>query len=923
MPEQALRDAEKSAEKPKRDSSDDGAVDEARAAEGEKYYALRDRGNGTFEEEEHFRSNVTGDRSDKAKKGKLKGRIGLKKKGPLLAIVALLVLFIGLIFVAQSAMPFAIVNRLIEEYNTAGISAVLRADNILDLQLSFSSEELFGLTSYQKETLEDNGVLPFTYALGTMLAYQKEDGKWAVVASTGSLKADPSGVASQLQSDHPDYSFEKFANPMILSVEDAMKDGSFKTPYTTASKTWRGGNAGWADTLSTLNESVRGYTRSRYWYTTTHNVSSSLANSTKLLGYRKGLATTIWNNVTGRRTPTQWLRDTMAGTKVGKVLGIKSSDNIMAKSSSLQKIGLKASSIASAAASLTNIACTGLQLIAKAQTLVGSIQNMQFINLASGYLESVQMVQAGDGDGRAMNEYNENLIASVDGKNAMSSDGMSALMTGSEIDENSESIQRVNPQSALINLANNSSGSGVSNILMQMVGGISDIMSIITTCNAVASGLSALSTVITVAVGAVTMGIGSVVMMLISTAIMGVVSNTLIAPLSEAIVNWVWDNFASTIAKNVATEWLGPDLGNALFSGGNLLLGSGHQIGSGTPAGKEEVMMYKKEQNRIIAEEAEYQRSIRSPFDINSKYTFLGSIVYNLIPLATTTGVGSALKSVSSLVTNSVTAILPTASAMAETNIVQGFGTCPDMEEIGMATPKEAIEKTYENKGITSMTPNADGTFTIVENSNADKFLHFCGERVSNFGPADANIMEEIDNEQKSKDWWRKIPFLGDVLSAIADIASAIFGNKESSGWATGGYCGNTPNNACFWESEGKYYQAFFQDQRILENNGRLEKSSATVALERYHETHPLDQSPEGILARYSGMTKDDVIATLEYINALEYIANYQPEERYAFGQDEAEENVIFIEYTEAPLIATEPKYIVYNTLRERANAIL
>ena len=58
---------------------------------------------------------------------------------------------------------------------------------------------------------------------------------------------------------------------------------------------------------------------------------------------------------------------------------------------------------------------------------------------------------------------------------------------------------------------------------------------------------------------------------------------------------------------------------------------------------------------------------------------------------------------------------------------------------------------------------------------------------------------------------------------------------------------------------------------------GLIEKSSVTAYLEEYYEKHPLDNSYEGILARRSGLTKDQVIA---YLNQLDYLAkviNYDP----------------------------------------------
>ena len=56
----------------------------------------------------------------------------------------------------------------------------------------------------------------------------------------------------------------------------------------------------------------------------------------------------------------------------------------------------------------------------------------------------------------------------------------------------------------------------------------------------------------------------------------------------------------------------------------------------------------------------------------------------------------------------------------------------------------------------------------------------------------------------------------------------------------------------------------FFAYQRLLENMGLIEKSSVTAYLEEYYEKHPLDNSYEGILARRSGLTKEQVVAYLD-----------------------------------------------------------
>ena len=96
-----------------------------------------------------------------------------------------------------------------------------------------------------------------------------------------------------------------------------------------------------------------------------------------------------------------------------------------------------------------------------------------------------------------------------------------------------------------------------------------------------------------------------------------------------------------------------------------------------------------------------------------------------------------------------------------------------------------------------------------------------------------------------------------------------------------------------------------------------------SVLLEKYYEENPLDNSFEGILARYSGMTKDDVIATLDLIDGLNYIANYHPEERLAFGKTEEKE--IWFEHTESvnlSELALETRYIIYSDVRNRTKIV-
>lgn len=82
-------------------------------------------------------------------------------------------------------------------------------------------------------------------------------------------------------------------------------------------------------------------------------------------------------------------------------------------------------------------------------------------------------------------------------------------------------------------------------------------------------------------------------------------------------------------------------------------------------------------------------------------------------------------------------------------------------------------------------------------------------------------------------------------------------------------------------------YQRFIEDQRLAESTGLIEKSAVAVYLDKYYEEHPKDNSYEGILARRSGLTKDTVIALLDYADQITFLANYDPTNYYPLPADE------------------------------------
>ena len=828
-------------------------------------------------------------------------------------------------------MPFAIVNRIIEEFNTNGISSVLRADNILDYQMS-SPGTAFGLTNYQKASLAENRILPLEYEnTGTVLAYEvdSDNGEWKVAHGANPSNPTAASLLSKYQTEYPDYNFNKIT---VTTVSEAMEDAKFKIPYTTASKTWRGGNSGWYDELATLGEKVNGFSRSRWANFIAKKASSATVNfaniAKSMIDKYSGTGTVDVDYDKVQDADGSQRQLTHHNDETG--LDDPASEHYSGESGLADKLSLVAK-FTSYAQTGVNLTCAVVDGLMGVQTLLSTYNRLQKLNLVSGYMEAVQSVQAASNNtgGDPMHEYNNRLVEndSSTGKNAMMSAGMGALFSAEPISASDPSVQSVNVETTIYSPNNSSEASGISSFLAGTLSDVNGILTALTVCNYANATLSFLSAGLTIAsffTGGLT-GLISLGWKKIAKAVLFAVIKTLAPTLIKGAIL----TLGNKLISDMATEWVGEDLGNALVSGGNSLLSSNHQIGGGSPGSPAKVGIFKQSQATVIAEEAEYQRSIRSPFDTSSQYTMLGSMVYSLIPMANSTSVGSTLKNVSSVITNAVSNILPTASAIAETNMVniakpcdcpvldtldiQGDMYCNPIYITDNSTaganirPDEDIVDEELRMGYISKDSN--GKITINPKSNLAKYITYCGQRSSSWGVADANIAEDIKTQRGSSSILSWIaPDIDNALSALDD--------QKNIPWITGSACVASETND-YWR-ENRIHQRFIEDQRLYaDDSGQTTDNPVAAYLNDYYEEHPLDNSYEGILARYSGMTKDDVIATLDLIDGLNYLANYHPEERLAFGETEVRTDLQF-EQTDEVLVAQEPKYIIYNTIRNR-----
>ncbi len=844
-------------------------------------------------------------------------------------------------------MPFAVVNRLIEEYNTNGISSVLRSDNLLDLQLSLS-DNLAPLTPYQISAMRDQN-LYVGDASGTKVIFYKTNSGFRAVVTTG-LVESCSGVAEAAADAIPEDSFTYLSSDLCVSVSDAMKDKDFKPLYTTASKTWRGGNAGWFDQLAELAENVHGYSRSR-WYNygarIARNTSQDIAESVFKDLAKSSIGEDAVGSLEGEISATED-GDVVLGED-GKPLGTGETSSSISKLSSNLDI---AASFISGASGVASVGCALVEGLVSVQTILITYQRIQKINLVSGYAEAVQRIQAGDSANSPMDEYNTRLTEKdpETGKSAMEAAGMGSLLNGSEIDQNDASVKANNPENTISTILSDKDGSlsGAEGLsakglaaISGLIGGANGLVKALTVCNYTTGTLAVASAAVTIAsvvvnlipvAGQIASGAIRVVQISFK-AIAKSVAKGIVTALAPVVAKKIVELAGKALLKDMATEYLGEDLGNALASGGNLLLSANHQTGGGSPGDSAVLAAFKTTQATILAEEAEYQRMVRSPLDPTSRYTFLGSLAYALIPMATTTSLGGVVKSMSSLMSNSVRAVLPTASALAETNFSDSAAAeeCPLLEQIGVQgdsycnplyvtdnstlgaelTPTDVV-----NQELTWGNIIANGSGYEINRNKSDngllKYSLYCGQRVSAWGVPDANIAASLSENNTAEKFLAVIPIISDAKTAIDSAQS-----QANLPWTTGSNCVASSSNPKW--SENRIHQRFIEDQRWLVNIGATESDVISTYFEEYYRENPLDNSFEGVLARYSGMTKENVIATLDLIDAINYIASYDPETRVAFGQEEPE----LVSFSGEPestksVLALEPRYIIYSDVRNR-----
>ena len=231
-----------------------------------------------------------------------------------------------------------------------------------------------------------------------------------------------------------------------------------------------------------------------------------------------------------------------------------------------------------------------------------------------------------------------------------------------------------------------------------------------------------------------------------------------------------------------------------------------------TPGDAGAVQSYARLDDTIIALDAEADRINRSPFDITSKNTFLGSIFYKLgVSIATThSGIGGVFKTIGSVMSSIITP--PSYADDDSTKYLSNFGNCETINSIGAVGSVGCSEiATFDTSTLNDPFHNEEFLAFMEENTTMEgdqrvikkdstlaDFIKYNNERITPIGVMDGGILESL------KEDFVKIPLLSNVIKMIEIWLDS---NDEEKNIATSRSFVNSSENGD-WENY-KYAQRY------------------------------------------------------------------------------------------------------------------
>ncbi len=898
-------------------------------------------------------------------KGKAKKKSFIKGKGPIGLIIALIMGFGGIFSMAQLFQPFALVENFLEIFNSMHVSVNNRSDAFFRMQMGTGKYknpikgtlfrgDTFNISTTQRNRLAKQGIEVEGSGASTVLKYTD---------ASGNVKTITAAEFKNVYASDPDF-FGK---------------------YNAGSMTWRGAISNWFGEITTKflrsNKITRNLFKKYKEDVDSTDVDSPRRVAVDLMS--EGAEEVKGGRTTGAETRKHMVQETDAqgnprynldgspkmvwdgqyefthktGTLDSAVTLNRTTITEADVKSKLKSLGDKYGGEAN---TIINVSCGLANFIGAVTLMVNASNILQIANLTTGYLEAIDKAKIGYADNSpvetlttALNEPKENthkvyrgifnrVTEETTNGTAMEAEGIASLFERRRTDSSDASIRSFNfssnTQGVLKNLANKMAGSNafetcaIAKVAGNFVSGAAEAAEMYACVAGLIGSLFTLGTSAAACLPYVTNKIGDI----LKAIAIGTLISVAVSLLTPVVVEM--------LSKDIIKDLGGEDLGNALVSGGNIYMGNTHRANGGSLANLQKYTEFALARQDVIAETAKYERMKRSPFDVTSKYTFMGTLLTQMMSFLSSTSLLGVVSTTSSVVGSSIVALSPTASAAAVVETLPSPDEfkelCPYLDSIGAVgdaycnpysiTDISTIEEdpaefinVLDAQGNFLDETTSDGNVKINAGSDLAKYILFCDNRASSFGFADQNISNQIatfanvDTGRTFADSFSNaalgaIPAVGDIIDIVQNSQVLLH-----MGYISGESCvaGNEQISAKAptWET-AKNYQRFIEDQSLSESMGLIEKSAVSVFLDEYYEKNPLDNSYEGIMARYTGLDKDTVVAVLDIVDYGNYIANYDPSTRHQFGEPEVvmPDKILF---DTENYVAEEPAIILMNAV--------
>ncbi len=284
---------------------------------------------------------------------------------------------------------------------------------------------------------------------------------------------------------------------------------------------------------------------------------------------------------------------------------------------------------------------------------------------------------------------------------------------------------------------------------------------------------------------------------------------------SEALLNLVEPTLSSSLANNSYDEIKGFRAGKMLVNGAINVSGMLAKQSGATSGDAKAINEYAVLNAKTLAMEAKIDRMNRSPFDITSKNTFLGSIVYNLAVNTKYFGSGilSGFSNVINLTKQAAISLMPSTYADSTSSYLNSFGDCERFKRIGAEGTVECLEVTtfdtstlndpYNDPGFISFVENntilSNGVRTVKPGSVLAGFIQYNNLRDTPVGVTDGGILESLKNNSSS------ISFVSNILSMVETYLDSSEAEQKI---ASGAAFVNSSDNKD-WQTVYRYAQRY------------------------------------------------------------------------------------------------------------------